>query len=800
MSIPNTLTIYINTNIPGNQFIKYSPFMSDPRTRSKVVYFDPLVKLNQSVINQTPSSIKTLQFFEKNLFKSLIQRSESFQSYRNIVEATQEGIIDNNIGVTLNNIFKSDNLFYINGKPFTIYSTEWQQGNWKIDTKIIDLPNNDIINYNYNYNNLLYKDIIQTQLKEARAELDALPPDVIAGPSFEPETIYPAIPIPITNQADPSPNKNVIKPVKPVPNNQVVPISAPVPYKNVIKPVNPKQIENINPVNNQLVPISVPYKNIIKPVKPIKLIENDSVNNISVPDIIDDAFTDQNKAGVNNTKILRQYFKQTNYQSMVNTIYQNMTSPEQSGLIELLHNYTKSNPKTFSKNVYDETVSGLHIIPNKGQGNCFFIAVASAINNYNSYSLNKITYMGYGQIASKPFTQIVVRTILANGILNNPDILNDVIGSAQISADEMNSEFENTYKLNESMDERDFENIIDDIYNNNDNFFIKKPVNFNSSNLKKPFTVLNDREEMITYILDNSWADERTIPIIQKQLGLTIIPLQLNNNKFRIPWAYIKTDYDNSELNKWNKYMFVYLSNDHYEEINFDLYLNNKKQSISIFDKNNLQLIPPFYIIFLLYGSFYFPLDDTERNNILILNAYLKTINNSFNRIIKNNNNNKGQLFLNNFANYFPSRKINNLLNKFKNQYKGKGGSLKNRHFTYNIDSNSNISYYIIITLDLYPGKFIPESEKPKIACKQKLFKLKKSWAELLGKRYSIQPNYFNKYKYKTKKRTYTPRYRYRTRSNRNRNRNNKYFNTRKNILRNRNGRNGRNRFTRKTT
>jgi CRP-like cAMP-binding protein len=33
--------------------------------------------------------------------------------------------------------------------------------------------------------------------------------------------------------------------------------------------------------------------------------------------------------------------------------------------------------------------------------------------------------------------------------------------------------------------------------------------------------------------------------------------------------------------------MFVYLSNNHYEEITFDIYINKIKSNISIFEKNN---------------------------------------------------------------------------------------------------------------------------------------------------------------------------------------------------------------------
>jgi hypothetical protein len=771
MSIPNTLTIYINTNIPGSQFIKYTPNMTLPKTNSKIVCFDPLVKLSQKIIDNTPPKDKILQFFEKNLFKTLIHRSESFQKYRTIKQATDEGIIDTNIELTLNNLFNSNTLFYINKNPYSISSRDWERGNWKIDTKITEVPTN--YKGQYGISSINYRNIIQSQLKEAKEELNALPKDVIEGPSFEPQVVYP---VNANNQIVP------YKPNNTNTNKQIIPF-VPKPNTNTntntnkqIIPFVPKPNTNTN--NTKLLPYNKPPL-----IKVPKETSNDDIT----------------KPKSNNTKILRQFFKQSNYQSMVRNIYQNFNTLEQESVTKLLQNYTKSIPKTFSKNIYDDTVMNLHVIPNNGGGNCFFIAIANAINKYNS-DINidknkKIIYFEYGE--SKAFTQIVIRTIVANGILENKKIYNNVMYTANLNANEMNEEFDKAYENNKNnIDENSYMDIIDDIYNNNDNFFINKPTVMNNKTLTNPFTVMSNKDEMIQYLLGNSWADERTIPIIQSKLGLTIIPIQENGQKFRIPWAYIKKNNEKPELNKWNKYMFVYLSNNHYEEITFDIYINKIKSNISIFEKNN-QIIPPFYLLFMIYGNFYFPMDESERNNILILQSYLKTINNSFDKIVKNVNA-KNMIFFKNFASYFPSKKSNNLLTKLSRQNSNTkiiiGGSKTNNkqtHFIYNIEGKSNISYYIIITLDLYPGTSIPTTEKPKIACKKCLDKLKKSWADLLGKRYSIQPSYYknvstrknynnnkNNKNNKTKKNKYNNNY---NKNNYNKNNNNNYNNNYKN-------------------
>ena len=138
MSIPNTLTIFINTRIRGNSKLKYSPSMTLKGSKSKDVFFDPLIRLNYSVVNTIPKGLpeseKYSQFFEQNEFNSLIQRTlgRSSQPKRDIAMAKSDGTIDNNIKITLETLFHSGNPFYINDKRFTIYNFEWEKGDWNI--------------------------------------------------------------------------------------------------------------------------------------------------------------------------------------------------------------------------------------------------------------------------------------------------------------------------------------------------------------------------------------------------------------------------------------------------------------------------------------------------------------------------------------------------------------------------------------------------------------------------------------------------------------------------------------------
>jgi hypothetical protein len=118
--------------------------MTVPRTKSETVYFDPLIKLNSSVINYIPvghpPSEKFTQFFNKNEFSGLINRtiSSTHQKKIGLVEATNAGYIDNNIELILNTLFSTNGPFYIRDQPFTIYSKSWSEGDWRIDTKKIE--------------------------------------------------------------------------------------------------------------------------------------------------------------------------------------------------------------------------------------------------------------------------------------------------------------------------------------------------------------------------------------------------------------------------------------------------------------------------------------------------------------------------------------------------------------------------------------------------------------------------------------------------------------------------------------
>ena len=141
--IPNSLTILVKTRIPNYSKIVYDPSMTVTTSRSHTVYFDPLVKYNRRIINNilsyAPPEALYTQFFEANQFDSMIYRTLSsffnMQSKIDLEDAAKNGTVNNNINLTLQTLFKPNNLFYINRIPYTIVDKHWTFGEWRIDTK-----------------------------------------------------------------------------------------------------------------------------------------------------------------------------------------------------------------------------------------------------------------------------------------------------------------------------------------------------------------------------------------------------------------------------------------------------------------------------------------------------------------------------------------------------------------------------------------------------------------------------------------------------------------------------------------
>ena len=147
IKIPNSLIIYIKTRTPNYYKLNYEPSMTVPKSKSHTVFFDPLIKYYESPIKDissyAPKDTIYTQFFEANEFDTMINRTLSdfryMQKPRTFEQSYNEGIINNNIKLTLQNLFKNDQLFYINNNPYTIVSSTWNENDWQIDKKPIEM-------------------------------------------------------------------------------------------------------------------------------------------------------------------------------------------------------------------------------------------------------------------------------------------------------------------------------------------------------------------------------------------------------------------------------------------------------------------------------------------------------------------------------------------------------------------------------------------------------------------------------------------------------------------------------------
>jgi hypothetical protein len=157
-NVPNSLIIYIKTRIPNFYKLNYDPTMTVPEIKSHTVYFDPLVKYYENPLKSIPSGAPKdalySQFFEATEFDSMINRILSdfryMQKPRTFKQAYNEHIIDNNIMLTLKTLFKPNNLFYINKKPYTIVGTHSTPTDWQIDKKPLEKLLNQFSNITTN--------------------------------------------------------------------------------------------------------------------------------------------------------------------------------------------------------------------------------------------------------------------------------------------------------------------------------------------------------------------------------------------------------------------------------------------------------------------------------------------------------------------------------------------------------------------------------------------------------------------------------------------------------------------------
>ena len=638
-AIPNELTININTSIPGFQKIKFKPsmLMKDISKDDSTVKFDPLIKYNQSEINEIPENLRTKEFFNKGLFYSLVNHLNQKQikipaTKEGIKEATRKGYIDNNVRITLNNIFKEGSVINIGGQSYVIADVQWTSGNWKISTKKTDEIDSSRISDPY-----LKQVVVKDEIISGENQLKELPPEVVYGSSFTgPKNV------------DFGLASGLKGPTTTATTNDVPQSTSTSPQTSISK----------------LVPSPAPTPSI----------KNDVV----------EPTTPFNKSK-KSTYSLQYFFKQNNYYGLLNSIFRECDENTKTIMQNYLNRVTSIKmiigSQNLSKSAYLESVENLTVIENTGGGDCFFIAVADAINYYNYYNQDKRIIIGMYGKETNLFTQFVLRGIVFNYIINWTGLDDYLINVVPSTVDDLNAKF--TAQLNAIKDSlraagssdyispENYLKIANDIYSGNENFLVKSPkaVPINISNYESPFTPLL-KTDIKGYILSNNyWANQIAILALSIKLKLNIIPIGKGKNNnlktiLNIPFANFSTSNDD-----WNKYLFLYYNDSHYELITFNSatrtpnYVDDlrKGDKINLSKTTILERTPasnlgcPLYLLFLIFGSVYSTIVGVDdKNNFTFYRDLMIEFENSMTSPTNNN-----KKFNDVFVEYFPDNRIN---------------------------------------------------------------------------------------------------------------------------------------------
>ena len=824
--VPNSLTITINTSVPGYQTIKYKPEMTIKNIDKdeKTVWFNPLVPLEQSVIDKVPESIRVLEFFNKGLFESLIN-AHGLKKPITLQQAKKSKIVDNNIQVTLNNLFPTNGILYIKGEPYAIADIQWTKSNWKIDRKITEIPQVDT---NKITDPIAYNAMIKNEVNEGNKQLLMLPKDLIYGVNFDKET---------EKLSSVDREKDLIDKAKELEEARIkaaaeakakeleesrIKAAAEAKAKELEesrkKAIEDAKLREEAAKNKKPTILAIEGPKTSpppKPPKPVLQIENavtpsvQQIDNVVTPQVLQEESKIENIENIQmsqeflpklltsqeSTKIVRKYFGDNEYYSMISMIYKNMTDYSKKYVIDIYRNTTNIDVKetavNISKAAYNFTLTGikqisssgvlvkkqytdgLRVISNSGGGNCLFIAIADAINYYNYHNDidKKILYNIYGN-GDNLFTTAVLRNIVSTEIIklfnSNVNFHKSSLEEGQINVDNLNDIFERAITTPESIELQNqeggyYNNTLLDTYASNDNFFVIIPENIENRN--RPFKLVKNNDEIKSYIESvYYWADQKTIDILKKILKLSIIVIKNEDGKFILPYPnvrYMTTLFDEPNI-FWDKYLFLYNTNNHYELMTFD-YLKKTPKTLKytrekkiIFDVNNNDVfsIPPFYIIFFIFGSFYLKTLPNEKDmQTLLFSTYFSVLYNSFKNIVTMQPHTEyTENFIADIKKYFGP--VNQLLqlggainnynynnySKYGNVYRGSPNFLKKEEKQDNIQ----ISFHITIDMELQKGTTLSKEQISNIKCIKGWNKVRKSFAEFTGRKYVIPPVYEN--------------------------------------------------------
>jgi hypothetical protein len=677
--IPDQLNITIRTSIPGYQKIEYKPSMTIKDIEAKGVQFNPLVRLNKSIVDKIPDEYKVKQFFNKGLFQSLLNYN-GVAPAKNLTYATRSGYVDNNIKVTLDTIFPVNSVIYIGKKPYAIGDFQWSSGDWKIEVK----QKKEELDLSKITNPQLYTQLVKEEIISGEQQLNELPQNVVVGNNYRGPPVAAGPPIrPPSTTAQPTTapaavTSSTVKPVQPT-AVQSVKLAQPTvkPEVQQVQPVGqelvvapripqqpPNQIAEDNygalPPDPNIISTAAPaltnepYSSAVEDADPQEqqILDNYIQNlNLKLPNRGDQGYWRRKK--------FVDFFTQPNFYNIADTIYKKLPH----NLREMLINFYRlvTQPKSALSgtgesigNMYKELCNQCILINPPGDGDCFFAAVSHGINIYNyENNSNKITYNNiYGR------TQLFTIQLLREFVFRYYSSLtqeqkDELFYIGTTNANELNEQFRQSLIDNPVNSDEIYIERLNNIYTSNENFLVHKPT-------RKP--VLVDEEETPFRVLRSSeienymkskdyWGDEFAIEAICKILGIYVIPIEkYKSSDGIIRYRAIVTNPTERVIECSSKIIFLYKDLLHYQLIVF-IYKDQipitknpvqksytvVKKYYTIFKKKDIYP-PPFHILLLLYGSSYIYRPNALKMNY-IFPLIMSDINRSVSRLISDDNN-----------------------------------------------------------------------------------------------------------------------------------------------------------------
>jgi hypothetical protein len=703
---PDQLNITINTSVPGYQKIIYKPNMTIKDSDEKTVKFNPLIRLNKSVIEKIPKEYQIKQFFNKGLFQSLLNVNGGIPA-KSLLQATRSGNVDNNIKITLNAIFPIGSVIYIGKKPYAIGDIQWTNGDWKMDIK----QKKEEIDINKVTEPRLYTQLVKEEIISGEDELSQIPETLRTGNNYSgpPVVVARGIQQPTTTSST-TPTKTSTTSTtstSPITSSPITTTTSPTTTTSTTtsmpsKPVEQQQLiprTTSKPVRQQIVNQENEDEENILPESPF--VEELSPEEQNLCNLFNETFHNKKSKSTN---FIRNYFKiggksVSKFPNIIQKIFLNFSpqvKEQIKSFLRITTNYIIP-PSTEARKLpsisptsYDKLCDQIDILESSTDGNCFFQAVADGINIYNCENENsKILYKNlYGK--TQLFTPLIIREMVLVYINLLPATqIDEMLSVASNYLEDLNKEFEISVRRLENEFGRDltqteYLDTINNIYNSHENFLIKKPksIPIYIDQKYKPFEVLKNNE-ISNYIMSKDyWANNIAIEALCYVLGICLITVQkygytstltIKPKQVERLQAILQDKEQVKDKMCFKKIMFLYNSGNHYELIRFTY--KNKKNTITnalgnkeiiytnrfyaIFRYDNIP--PPIYMLFLIYGSIYVTISDPEKTNFTIYPTVMKEINDSLMKILTEEENRE---FIENFNDTFPQngRSIDTLI------------------------------------------------------------------------------------------------------------------------------------------